>query len=199
MSGNWTARIMPTMEERLTAELPGILAWAVQGGLDWQRDGLGMAAAVQAATASYQADMDVLAAWINDCCVAGKRFEAKAADLYASYTGWCDASGETAEPQRRFGMRLTERGFTRQRRLAGHFWLGIGLKSPDHDPYDPYDPEKAVFRADMKSRGESAKSGSYQSYGSSNPADDFSSHPPAPFPPVDTGPVGADDDDVGEI
>ena len=41
--------------KRLTAELPGILAWAVQGCLDWQRQGLGLAAAVSAAAASLSA------------------------------------------------------------------------------------------------------------------------------------------------
>lgn len=154
----------PTMEARLMAELPGILAWAVCGCLDWQKHGLGMAEAVKTATTGYQADMDVLAAWLADCCILGKRYEAKASDLYASYSDWCAASGETAEPQRKWGMRLTERGFTRQRRMVGIFWLGIGLKVPDHEPYEPYEPEKAVFPRETSSARKIAKSGSYGSY-----------------------------------
>ena len=118
----------PDLETKLTAELPGILAWAVKGCLDWQRHGLGMPQAVKNATAHYREEMDVLAAWIADCCVVKKLTEAKAADLYVSYTGWCDAQGERPESQRSFGLRLTERGFEQKKRTGGNrYWLGIGL------------------------------------------------------------------------
>lgn len=120
------ARKDPLMEARLLAELPGILAWAVKGCLDWQRQGLGMAAAVSAATAGYQAEMDVLAAWMKDCCVVKKTAETKASELYSSYTIWCEQSGEYPEKQRKFGMRLKERGFD-QFTSNGAWWRGIGI------------------------------------------------------------------------
>lgn len=166
------------MEEKLTAELPGILAWAVRGCLDWQRHGLGMAEAVKVATEAYRADMDVLAAWISECCIVGKKYEAKASSLYKSYTDWCDESGETAQSQTKWGMRLTERGLRRDRRMAGFFWIGIGLiETPSMNPMNPSEPEKAIFRADFLSRGKTAESGSYSSWGSCNqPVDGISSH-----------------------
>ncbi|PLS83054.1 MAG: hypothetical protein CYG60_22800, partial [Actinobacteria bacterium] len=40
----------PRLPEKLQAELPGILAWAVRGCLDWQRDGLAEPEEVKAAT-----------------------------------------------------------------------------------------------------------------------------------------------------
>ena len=84
--------------------------------------------AVIDATQAYREEMDVLAAWISDCCVVTKLAEAKAADLYASYTGWCDVQGERPESQRSFGLRLTERGFEQKKRTGGtRYWLGIGL------------------------------------------------------------------------
>ncbi len=46
----------PTLPEKLKAEWPGILAWAIEGCLEWQRIGLAPPPAVQAATASYLAD-----------------------------------------------------------------------------------------------------------------------------------------------
>ena len=123
------ARKDPDMEAKLTAELSGILAWAVAGCLDWQRQGLQAPSAVTEATADYQAEMDVLAAWMNECCIVKKHCETKAADLYVSYTGWCEQSGEHPEKQRKFGMRLTERGFDRFNGTAGYsFWKGIGLR-----------------------------------------------------------------------
>ena len=170
------ARKDPEMEAKLTAELPGILAWAIAGCIAWQRIGLNPPAAVTEATADYQAEMDVLAAWIGECCIVGKRFEAKASDLYASYSQWCEQSGERPETQRKWGMRLTERGFLRERRMAGFFWVGIGLleRSDSMNHMNHHEPEKAKNRFDenqKSSYGKTAESGSYGSYGSSPPVD----------------------------
>ena len=120
-----------TMEERLRAEMSGILTWAVQGCLAWQRDGLTIPAAVQDATDAYREQQDVFAAWISDRCIESRTATASAADLYASYAKWCEDNGERPEPQRRFGMRLTERGFKREHGRAGYVWLGIGLLQPE--------------------------------------------------------------------
>src|SRR5262249_54371075 len=56
---------------KLRRELSGILAWAVQGCLDWQRAGLGMPEAVKAATAEYRAEMDVLDQFLAERCEIG--------------------------------------------------------------------------------------------------------------------------------
>lgn len=159
----------PGMEAKLTAELSGIMAWGVRGCLDWQREGLRAPEAVKAATASYQQEQDVLAAWLADCCLVKRTADAKAADLYASYADWCQQSGEHPEPQRRWGMRLTERGFQRQRRMVGIFWLGIGLLKSPHEPYERNEPEKAKVLAPLNLAGKSAKSGSYGSLGTCSP------------------------------
>ena len=169
-----------SMEEKLTAELSGILAWAVQGCMAWQRDGLTLPKAVHEATEEYRQQQDVLAAWLNDRCVVKRLADAKAADLYASYTEWCDANGERPEPQRRFGMRLTERGFQRQKRMVGHFWLGVGLLEIDHhDPYDPNAPDLAINGSRTSYGqfiGETASFGSFESCNTSKVAES---------PPVD--------------
>ena len=172
------------LEAKLMVELSGILAWAVRGCLDWQRIGLGTSEAVTKATDAYQAEMDVLAAWLADCCVVNKLAEAKAADLYASYIEWCESQGERPEPQRSFGLRLTERGFSRQRRMVGHFWIGIGLLDTRHDPYDPNDP---IIQINSKNESHEAlygKAGSYGSYGSCSP-------PVETLPPDEGPPPGS--------
>ena len=121
--------------EKLQAEFPGILRWAVEGCLAWQQHGLGMPEAVKNATAGYREEMDVLGAWVAECCVIEPNAKAGAKELYASYTAWCEAGGERALSQRAFGLQLGERGFERYRGTGKkHMWRGIGLKS---DPYDP--------------------------------------------------------------
>jgi putative DNA primase/helicase len=117
----------PDMERKLTAELPGILAWAVQGCLAWQQDGLQSADAVRQATETYRNDMDVLSAFITECCILQKDAHAKASDLFAEWQKWCEQSGEFAGKQRRFGQALAERGFQKVRWGTGWHYEGIGL------------------------------------------------------------------------
>jgi putative DNA primase/helicase len=164
----------PDMERQLLAELPGILAWSVRGCLDWQKHGLGMAEAVKTATASYQAEMDVLAGWIADCCVIHRNAKARASALYRSYSDWCDASGETPEPQRRWGMRLHERGFQRYSN-DGVWYRGIGMRT---EGTEGTEPKKAGFSRDMDTSSKTAKSGSVGSVGSVVPPDDDPPSPP---------------------
>ncbi len=101
----------PRLPEKLRAELPGILAWAVEGCLLWQREGLGEPEEVKAATEGYRAEQDVLATFFRERCVTQPGAWVPIADLYAAYVEWAEDGGEVAENKRRFGNRLTERGF----------------------------------------------------------------------------------------
>lgn len=132
---------------REPAALSGILNWAVKGVLLWQQEGLKPPQEVMEATQTYREEMDVLAAWLADCCVINKLAEAKAADLYDSYKAWCEEQGERFESQQSFGLRLSERGLERKRGTAGaHRWLGIGLRASDSasDSSDRSDPESDI-------------------------------------------------------
>ena len=119
----------PGMEAKLTAELPGILAWAVRGCLDWQREGLRPPTAVTVATEGYRADMDTLAAFLNECCTINPTAKVRATALYAEYTNWCGRTGERAASQILFGQRLTERNFERFT-SNGVWYRGIDLLPP---------------------------------------------------------------------
>ena len=54
--------------EKLAAEAEGILAWLVEGCLEWQEDGLGMCDAVERATATYRTESDIIGRFVRDCC-----------------------------------------------------------------------------------------------------------------------------------
>lgn len=116
-----------TLPAKLKAELPGILAWALQGCLDWQANGLQTPGVVKEATATYRAEQDVIAAWLADCCVTEPGAAATARELYASWKTWCEANGEREGTQRALATRLTERGFTSSRDKHSRNWDGIGL------------------------------------------------------------------------
>jgi putative DNA primase/helicase len=116
------------LTERLQAELPGILRWAVEGCLAWQQEGLEPPAAVNRATRDYRAEMDVIAAFLQDCCVLGPEREVLAGDLYAEYTDWCTQMGESPVSQKALSTTLRERDYTPGRRSSGRIWRGIALK-----------------------------------------------------------------------
>lgn len=114
--------------EKLKAELLGILVWAVQGCLEWQREGLCEPQEVKQATNGYQAEMDVLQAFIDDRCVVNPDIRARSCILYNAYKKWCEENNESVLPNAQFGRRLGEKGFTSQK-SNGNWWKGIGVKS----------------------------------------------------------------------
>ncbi len=99
------------LRDKLAAEAAGILAWLVRGCLAWQREGLGLPPAVQAATAGYRAEMDRLAAFLEDCCLLRPDARATVNALYEAYAAWCSANGEPPLAKRALSLRLKERGF----------------------------------------------------------------------------------------
>lgn len=111
---------------KLLDELPGIMAWAVQGCLQWQKIGLGAPDCVLAAGREYRADMDLLGEFISDRCVVAASAQAPAASLYGEYKSWAEHNGHQAVSATRFGLALSERGYRKEKRGTIQ-WLGIGL------------------------------------------------------------------------
>jgi putative DNA primase/helicase len=121
----------PHLLESLVAELPGILTWAVEGCILWQRQGLGTPLEVEAATAEYRAEMDSLGAFLDDRCELGRDCTTSAGELYAAYVTWCQTAGERAQTQRAFGLALTERGITALKKSGTVRRTGIRLRTKD--------------------------------------------------------------------
>src|SRR3712207_5187569 len=76
--------------------------------------------------------MDVLAAFLADCCLRGEDEEAFAGELWGAWKRWCEETGEQAGSQKRFGGRLAERGFLNHRdsKTGRKVWSGLSLR-PD--------------------------------------------------------------------
>jgi len=118
-----------SLKDKLLAELPGILNWALLGCVDWQANGLGEPDVIRNATESYRDEMDVVGAFIAECCLLGRQHEATATSLFQAYRDWCERNGEYPTNQRRFGMQLTERGIEAKRGTGGRtIRVGVGLR-----------------------------------------------------------------------
>ncbi len=129
------------MGEKLLAEKEGILAWLVEGCLEWQRQGLNPPPIVSEATKEYQSEMDKLQAWLEACCVLDPRAVTPFSALYASYESWCRLHDEEPLSRVAFSNRLTEKGFTSETlRIGGKVTKvrkGIRLREDDnHDGGD---------------------------------------------------------------
>jgi P4 family phage/plasmid primase-like protien len=125
------AKQNPKLDAELREELPGILAWAVEGCIRWQREGLGEPEAVTKATAAYRDEMDALGDFLADCCVLGENYQATVTELYNRYESWCTAAGENKQPARWLRQQLLERGISPGRDSNKRFWRGIGLIRAD--------------------------------------------------------------------
>ncbi|MDB0573093.1 phage/plasmid primase, P4 family [Ralstonia solanacearum] len=109
----------PTLTEKLRGELPGILRWAVEGSLAWQKQGLAPPEIVRQATKGYQTEMDVVGQFLSECCATDNPAAVvKSKDLYEGYRAWCQENGESPETQRRFGQKISDRGFVRVKNNA---------------------------------------------------------------------------------
>ncbi len=120
------------LPEKLKDELPGILTWAVQGCQEWQRIGLAEPNEVLQATDKYRKEMDLLAAFIDECCVIRSTARVASKALYEAYVQWCHDNAEEPLTARTFGLRLKDKGFEQMRTNRFRGWIGIGLIGQDH-------------------------------------------------------------------
>lgn len=114
------------LPEKLRAEYPGILAWAVQGCLEWQRQGLNPPPEVLAATEEYKSEMDLIGKWIEECCITAPHATAKASALYGNYKRWVEDNGGFPLSSTKFGLKLGERGYAKEK-SGTVIYRGIGL------------------------------------------------------------------------
>ncbi len=119
------------LRDKLLREAPGILAWAVDGCLAWQRDGLGEPADVIEATKEYRSAEDVIGRFLGERCELHQQASVTKKALYGAYKSWCEEQSEEYVTQKAFGMRLNEIGLDEA--LAGsgkdrsRIWLGLAL------------------------------------------------------------------------
>jgi putative DNA primase/helicase len=116
-------RVLDFAKNILYPEAAGILNWAIQGCLEWQKKGLAAPTIVKAQTAMYRDDSDILGDFIAECCDVDPTYDATASELYQAYTSFSDDRKERTMSSRMFGVCMGERferlGTKRPVRYAG--------------------------------------------------------------------------------
>jgi putative DNA primase/helicase len=116
---------------KLRSELPGILAWAVRGCLEWQKHGLADPEEVRQATAEYQREQDALGAFIAECCVAAEFAKVRSSALFKAYQEW---SGDRIITPQTFRKLMNDKGFQSKDSGGRWYYHGIGLPA-ESDAY----------------------------------------------------------------
>jgi putative DNA primase/helicase len=115
------------LKDALLAEASGILAWLVQGCLDWQKHGLKAPSAVTEATAEYRADCDPLGRFLDEACVLSSTSEIRANEFYTHYCQWSEQAGLSDRERlsaTAFGRKCADR-FKRTKHCKGNVYQGV--------------------------------------------------------------------------
>jgi putative DNA primase/helicase len=118
--------------EKLKVEWAGILAWLIEGCLQWQRHGLQPPRAVLGATTAYLEAEDGLAAWIDERCERDPSAWGQSTALFASWKAWAEPAGENPGTKKRFAQSLVNRGFARHKKNHGQGFYGLRIV-PEND------------------------------------------------------------------
>jgi putative DNA primase/helicase len=117
-----------TVSAQLQAELPGILRWAVQGCIQWQKNGLDEPKAITEAVDEYRREMNSIGQFLQECCYLPDPprtdIKTQSSLLHEAYVKWSD---DRITPHA-FAARLKEMGYSNKPFRDGRkYWLGIGL------------------------------------------------------------------------
>lgn len=120
----------PELPSKLRAELPGILAWCVEGWRMYQAHGFREPEAVAVATGAYRSTSDQVGQFVNERCVIGQEHTATSSGLYNSYRIWCAENGEPVMSNKAFSLKLCERpGLVKVKQPSGMTWRGLAIAS----------------------------------------------------------------------
>src|SRR5262245_26963870 len=97
------------LANKLQAEWSGILQWAINGCLRWQREGLRRPDTVKIATQEYMDSADLLSAWFVERCERDSSKSLYTIELYKSYRLWSTERGEFVMSMREFSIELADR------------------------------------------------------------------------------------------
>jgi putative DNA primase/helicase len=122
---------------KLREERAGILSWAVQGCIDWNREGLRPPEIVLARTHEYREQEDTLGAFLAERCILDPSAKVQSSRLYGAYQEWAKAAGEKPWTDKRFAKRINECGFLVRTIRGLRYRDGLRLREPGDGAASP--------------------------------------------------------------
>ncbi len=134
---------------KLRTEWPEILRWAIQGCLEWQREGLNPPAEIRAVTNSYFELEDGIGRWLDECSERDAQAQTRTSVLFESRKAWGEASNEHVGSQKSLTQALEERGFKRKRDGRGNPVI-VGLKLRGADAAEGSETSRSFLRSETE-------------------------------------------------
>lgn len=106
-----------------------ILSWAIEGAVNFVRNGFRLAIpeAVAEATAQYREREDWLTNFISERCIREPNARVGAADLYQEYRDWAESTGDFIRRLNDFDTSMETAGFQKIRPKGKKSWIGLRL------------------------------------------------------------------------
>jgi phage/plasmid-associated DNA primase len=154
---NFEGRADTHLRDKLQAELPGILNWALTGLQAWLTQGVGTAAAVERATDEYQRESDLVSQWLDECVEQDADAVLPAREGFTAFAAWCMAYGYPKPSDRTFQRRMSELnierkqvGKERTRCYVGVRLLPSVLQGERYERYEPVFGESSLRNNDSR-------------------------------------------------
>lgn len=120
-------RAILDLDRQVLKEASGILAWLVRGCLFWQKDGLNPPRDITEATEEYRRNEDLIADFIDECCLIEPAAKEKSSKLYTRFVAWYNANIGKKEPTGTwFGKQLSQK-FEKNKSEGCVVYHGIAL------------------------------------------------------------------------
>lgn len=116
--------------EKLCKELPGILNWAVEGCLAWQKDGLVRPGSVREASEAYRAAEDRMADFVSEHLEFNPLGRINHSEVMELAKTWCGANNVFVFSDKAVGERLMEAGAERVKSNGVRLWRGVKRRNP---------------------------------------------------------------------
>lgn len=137
----WRVVIDPAKKDKYLAdkiiatELPGVLAWAVRGAVEWNQSGLQAPAIAQLHLAEYREEQDEFGDFLTECISPEEGSFVSQSDVYGAYQAWANRAGIRNVMKRQdFVQTLKDRGFEKHRKTTARGFLGLRVNDYGRSP-----------------------------------------------------------------
>ncbi|GAA4911419.1 DNA primase family protein [Streptomonospora salina] len=127
---------IPDLQNRLVRDHgDALMAWIVQGAVEYYQGGLQTPQSVIDATAEYQRDQDTVKRFLEECCHVGggKLVKVLKDTLRSEYEKWCRSEGLEPVNSMSLGKELRGHGIDSVRSNSKSFYINVGLAATEED------------------------------------------------------------------
>lgn len=122
------------LKYKLRREFPQILAWAVDGCIMWQKEGLEDPDSVKSAVKDYKQEMDLVGGFLEQCVIIDydPKNKVMASELFSVYSKWAEQNNEWKMTSKRFFIEVAKKLPEKGRNSKGIFYTNIKLSDYAH-------------------------------------------------------------------